>query len=218
MKLARESANIFTVSSFDASSEYILCPALMNAREAITTVYPMGLALGKGDQSQQLNWSFGLASWSFTINNADGTEAPEWIQINTGNQIVVEDDEEIATGYYEFQVIGAPTDECYATETSQYEVYFILEVYSFTAGSVEDIEYEIHEPVQTQTYEFTQFNSTYNSFGIQYSIRLAGSDIAAPDWITTAGNRISIGTNNTADAGEYRFVLVADLNDRAYYP
>ena len=47
---------------------------------------------------------------------------------------------------------------------------------------------------------------------------MAGSDIAAPDWITTAGNKISIGTNNTADAGEYRFVLVADLNDRAYYP
>ena len=134
-------------SSFDASSEYNLCPALIEAREAITTVNPMGLALGKGDQSQQLDWSLGLASWSFTINNADGTEAPEWIRINTGNQIVVEDDEDIATGNYEFKVIGVPTDECYPIEVPQYEVFFFLEVYTFTAGSVDDIEYEIHEPV-----------------------------------------------------------------------
>ena len=91
-------------------------------------------------------------------------------------------------------------------------------MYTYSAGIVEDIDYEIHEPVQTQTYEFTPFNSTYNSYGLQYSIRLARSDTAAPDWITTAGNRISISTNNTADAGDYRFVLVADLNDRAYYP
>ena len=205
-------------SSFDASSEYNLCPALIEAREAITTVNPMGLALGKGDQSQQLDWSLGLASWSFTINNADGTEAPEWIRINTGNQIVVEDDEDIATGNYEFKVIGVPTDECYPIEVPQYEVFFFLEVYTFTAGSVDDIEYEIHEPVKTQTYEFTQFNSTLNSFGIQYSIRLAETDIAAPDWITIADNKISIATSNTADAGEYQFVLVADLNDEVYYP
>ena len=78
----------------------------------------MGLALGRGDLSQQLNWSEGSASWSFAINNVDGTEAPEWIKISAGNQIVVEDDEDIATGYYEFQVIGTGTltDECYAPE------------------------------------------------------------------------------------------------------
>ena len=85
-------------------------------RNAITTVYPMGLAVGRGDISQELNWSLGSASWSFTINNADETEAPEWIKINTGNQIVVEDIEDIATGYYEFQVIGTPTHECYEPE------------------------------------------------------------------------------------------------------
>ena len=114
----------------------------------------MGLALGRGDQSQQLSWSSGSATWSFEINFANGTEAPEWIQIYSNSQIVVKDDE-IDPGNYEFSLTGTPTEACYNLEPVT--EYFNLEVYSFTASSLEDIEYEIKEPILTKTFEFAQY-------------------------------------------------------------
>ena len=91
-------------------------------------------------------------------------------------------------------------------------------MYSFAASSLEDIEYEIKEPIRTKTFEFTQFESTFNSYGLIYTIKIAGSDIKAPEWISVASNKISISTNDPTVAGEYQFVLVGDINDRAFYP
>ena len=105
------STEVFEEYSFADGTEYDLTCA-NQLREVITTVNSMGLALGRGDQSQQLSWSSGSATWSFEINFANGTEAPEWIQIQSSSQIVVKDDE-LDLGNYEFSLTGTPTEACY---------------------------------------------------------------------------------------------------------
>ena len=67
----------------------------------------------------------------------------------------MKDSQNIELGNYEFRVTGTPTEACYTLLPVTED--FNLEVYSFTASSLEDIEYEIKEPFETKTFEFAQF-------------------------------------------------------------